>query len=505
MPDMPTPIQPAPTSLPRSHSRQTALLVSLSAAAMVVSMMQTLLVPILGLVQTSLHSSTSAVSWANTATLLSAAVFTPLLSRLGDQHGRKRVLVAVVVVLLAGSLLAAMTHSLPLLIVARALQGSATAIFPLALAILRREIHPERLAGAMALVSGMLGIGSGLALVLSGLLTQGADADYRRVFWLSVGLAAVTLVASVLWVPADRDGAGGRTDLLGTLTFSASLVLLLLPVSKGQEWGWTSGRTVGCFVAAVVAAVAWWMTEKRVREPLIDLPTFVLRPVLSTNVAGLLVGFVMFAQFIALSFLAQIPASLAGYGFGASALRAAVEYLLPGTAFALLGAPFGGILVKRYGPRLVLGLSGLLGALGSAWLAVAHDTTVSVIAASAVNGTAISFAYAAMPALIVSGVPPEKTGIANGINSISRSGGSAIGSAVITTLMAAKTLDGLPPGVPALPAESQFTLTFVLGIAAWLLVVLVTAVGLPRSSTAPATVAHSPANGGRAHLGRASH
>ena len=498
---MSTPIQPAPTPLPRAHTGRTALVVSLSAAAMVVSMMQTLLVPILGLVQSSLHSSASAVSWVNTATLLSAAVFTPLLGRLGDQHGRKRVLVAVVVVLLAGSLLAAVTHSLPLLIVARVLQGSATAIFPLALAVLRREIHPERLAGAMALVSGMLGIGSGLALVLSGLLTQGADADYRRVFWLSVGLAAVTLIALVVWVPADRESPGGRTDVLGALTFSAFLVLLLLPVSQGQEWGWASGRTLGCFVAAAVLAVAWWVTESRVREPMIDLPTFVLRPVLSTNIAGLLVGFVMFAQFIALSFLAQIPPSLAGYGFGASALRAAVEYLLPGTAFSLLGAPFGGILVKRYGPRLVLGLGGLLGALGSTWLALAHDTTASVIAASAVNGTAISFAYAAMPALIVGGVPPEKTGIANGINSISRSGGSAIGSAVITTLMTANTLHGLPPGVPALPAESQFTLTFVIGIAVWLLVVLVTAVGLAGTPTAPvATVARSTANDSRARL-----
>ncbi|MFF8594006.1 MFS transporter [Streptomyces sp. NPDC015220] len=471
------------------------MVVSLAVAAMVVSMMQTLLVPILGVIQSALHTSASAVSWVNTATLLSAAVFTPLLGRLGDQHGRKRVLVAVTVALLAGSLLAALTHSLPLLIVARVLQGSATAIFPLALAVLRREISHDRLPGAMALVSGMLGIGSGLALVLTGLLTQGADADYRRVFWLSVGLAAVTLAAVVLWVPADRDGPGGRTDVLGAVTFSGFLVLLLLAVSKGQEWGWSTGTTIGCFVAAAVLAVAWWAAESRVREPMIDLPTFVLRTVLNTNVAGLLVGFVMFAQFIALSFLAQIPPSLAGYGFGASTLRASVVYLLPGTAFSLVGAPVGGALVKRYGPRLVLGLSGVLGVLGSGWLAAAHGTTASVIAASVVNGTAISFAYAAMPALIVTGVPPEKTGIANGINSISRSAGSAIGSAVIATLMAAKTLHGLPPGVPPLPAESQFTLTFLLGAAAWLLVVLVAVAGLPATSAAAAGIHRSSAQG----------
>ncbi|MGC5360870.1 MFS transporter [Streptomyces sp. DT24] len=492
---MPTPIE-SPSAAPGPEkSGRTAVVVSLAAAAMVVSMMQTLLVPILGVIQSALHTSASAVSWANTATLLSAAVFTPLLSRLGDQHGRKRVLVAVTAVLLAGSLLAALTHSLPWLITGRVMQGSATAIFPLALGVLRREISHERLPGAMALVSGMLGIGSGLALVLTGLLTQGAGADYRRVFWLSVGLAVVTLIAVTVWVPADRDGAGGRTDVLGALTFSAFLVLLLLPVSKGQEWGWSSGVTIGCFIAAAVLAAAWWVTESRVREPMIDLPTFVLRPVLNTNVAGLLVGFVMFAQFLALSFLAQIPESLAGYGFGASTLRASVVYLLPGTAFSLFGAPLGGALVKRHGPRLVLGVSGVLGVLGSSWLAAAHGTTVSVIAASIVSGTAISFAYAAMPALIVTGVPSEKTGIANGINSISRSAGSAIGSAVIATLMAAKTLHGLPPGVPSLPAESQFTLAFLLGAAAWLLVVLIAVAGLPAGSGTVATVTRSAPEG----------
>ncbi|MET7900579.1 MFS transporter [Streptomyces sp. NPDC005355] len=461
---------------------ETAIIVALSIAAMVVSMAQTLIVPILGVIQAALHTSAANVSWANTATLLSAAVFTPLLSRFGDQHGRKRTMMAALVVMTAGSLLAALTHSLFWLIVGRVLQGSATALFPLALAVLRHEIRPQRLAGSMALVSGTLGFGSGLALVMTGLLTQNAGSDYRRVFWVAAALAFMALCAVALLVPTDHDHTGGRTDVLGALTFGGFLVLLLLPISQGSKWGWSSGRTTGCFIAAAVMACVWWFTERRVREPMVDLPTFTHRPVLFTNVAGLLIGFVMFTQFIGLSFLVQMPGSIAGYGFGASVLRASVEYLLPSTLVSLLTAPLGGALVQRYGPQLVLTVSGVLGTAGFVWLSTAHDTTASVIGASLITGAAISFGYAALPALIAAGVPREMTGLANGINSISRSVGSAIGSATITTLLASKSIQGLPPGLPPLPAESQFTIGFVIGAAVWTAVILVALFGLPRTA-----------------------
>src|SRR5689334_4882332 len=221
---------------------------------MVVSMMQTLVVPILGIIQNDLGTTTSGVSWVTTATLLSAAVFTPLLGRLGDQHGKKPTLVGVLVVMIAGSVLAATTTSLTWLIVGRVMQGAATAIFPLALSILREEIRPEKLHGAMALVSGTLAFGSGLALVGAGLLTRGSDPDYHRVFWLAVVLAVIALAGVLFTVPASRTTTGGRTDWLGAGTLAMLLVLLLLPVSQGHEWGWTSGRTLGSFAGAVLMA-----------------------------------------------------------------------------------------------------------------------------------------------------------------------------------------------------------------------------------------------------------
>ncbi|WP_030562112.1 MFS transporter [Streptomyces aureocirculatus] len=458
-------------------SGSTSVVLVLGLAAMVVSMMQTLVVPILGIIQSELDATTANVSWVTTATLLSAAVFTPLLGRFGDQHGKKPTLVGVLLVMIAGSVLAATTTSLTWLIVGRVLQGAATAIFPLALSVLREEVKPEKLHGAMALVSGTLAFGSGLALVGAGLLTQGSDPDYHRVFWLAVVLAVIALVGVLLVVPASRTKTGGRTDWLGALTLALLLVLLLLPISQGHEWGWTSGRTLGSFAAAVVMAGVWVLTEQRVREPMVDMKMFTHRPVLFTNAAGLLLGFAMFAQFIGVSYLVQMPESLAGYGFGASVLDASVVYLLPTTLVSLVGAQFGGVLVRRIGARATLAVGACFGVLGFAWLTLAHDTSASVIGAGMVVGLAISFGYAAMPALIVAGVPAHQTGIANGINSISRSVGSAIASAVITSLLASKTIQ-LPAGMPALPEESQFTLSFGIAGAAFLLVVAVSLLGL---------------------------
>ncbi|NWF25790.1 MFS transporter [Streptomyces sp. PKU-EA00015] len=459
---------------------------------MIVSMMQTLVVPILGLIQSSLGASSAEVSWVTTATLLSAAVFTPLLGRFGDQHGKKPTLIGVLAVMIVGSVLAATTDSLLWLIVGRVLQGAATAIFPLALSVLREELPARRLPGAMALVSGTLAFGSGFALVTTGLLTRGEDADYHRVFWLATGLAVVTLLAVALLVPASRSKTGGRTDILGALTLGIFLVLLLLPISQGHEWGWTSARTLGSFTGAVLMAGVWSFTESRVREPMVDMRMLLHRPVLLSNLAGLFVGFGMFAQFLGVSYLAQVPRDVAGYGFGASVLRASVEYLLPSTIASLVASQFGGLLIRRIGPRLTLALSAMIGIAGFAWLAAAHSSTPSVIGAGMAVGTAISLGYAAMPALIVAGVPPHQTGIANGINSISRSVGSSIGSALITSLLASRTIENLPAGVPPLPAESQFTLSFTLAGAAFAFVLALSLVGLKRGQQAPRTE-HLPA------------
>ncbi|GAA2132819.1 MFS transporter [Kitasatospora kazusensis] len=466
-------------STPAKERGSTPLILALGLAAMVVAMAQTQVVPILALLQQKLHTGSAGVSWVTTAALLSAAVFTPLLGRVGDQYGKKKTLLAVLVVMVIGSVIAATTTSLTLLIVGRVLQGSATAIFPLALSVIRDEVPQQKLHGAMALVSGTLAFGSGLSLVATGLLTQGAHPDYHLVFWFSTALTVLALGAVAYVVPHGGSPTGGRIDVLGALTLAVFLVLLLLGISQGHEWGWSSGRTLGCLAGAAVMAAVWVLVELRVANPLVDMRMFVHRQVLFTNLTGLFFGFAAFAQFIGISYLVQMPQRLTGYGFTASVLRASVEYLLPSALIALVAAPLSGILVRRIGARFTLAVGALIGVAGFAWLAWGHGASASVIVAGMLTGIAIAFGYAAMPALIAASVPLEQTGIANGINSISRSVGSSIASAVVTSLLASKTVVYAKVGV-ALPAESQFTLSFVIAAGALLLAVLVALAGLSR-------------------------
>ncbi|MDQ1010943.1 MFS family permease [Streptomyces sp. V4I23] len=487
--------------MPSKHRALTApagagygLVYILGLAATVVAMMQTLVVPVLTVIRDELSLTASAAGWLTTATLLSAAVFTPLLGRLGDMRGKRPVLIGILLVTVAGSVLGATTSSLPLLLTARAMQGASTAIFPLALSVLRDELEPRRLPGAMGLISGTLAAGAGLALVGAGLLTQGTDPDYHRVFWMATALSVIALVGVVATVPPSRETTGGRTDWVGAATLAAALVLFLLPVSQGSTWGWASPRTLILFAAAAVLATVWVVVERHVSEPLVDMTMFVFRPVLFTNIAGVLLGFGMFTQFIGIAFLARTPRELAGYGFSASVLGAATTYLLPSTLASLIAAQLGGTLVRRIGARVTLAAGAASGVAGFVWLALAHDSTASVVTAGILTGIAVSFGFAALPALIAAGVPAHQSGIANGINSIARSVGSSAGSAVITILLAANTLPHLPPGTPALPAETQYSVVFTLGALAFALIALVALTGLNFNGTAPSRIVRQQAN-----------
>ena len=446
------------------------LLPTLAVTVTVTAVLQTLVVPILGTLSRQLHASVSAVGWVVTANLLAAAVLTPVLGRLGDLHGRKRVVLAILAAVVAGSALAATTSSLGLLIAGRVLQGSAFGLFPLSIGIVRDELPPQRLNGAMAVVSGTLGVGGGLGLVLTGLLTNGG-ADYHRVFWLATGVGVAALVAAALVIPDRRPAGRGRVDWLGAAVLGAGLVLLLLALSQGHTWGWGSPLTIGLLVASLLVLVAWRWVERTVASPLVSPVLLSCRPLLVTNAAGLCVGVAMFVSFLGVSSFVQTPTAV-GYGFTASVLAASSAYLLPGALFGIIAAPAGGRLVTRYGARLTLALAGTVGVAGFALIAVLHDASWQLITGSLLVNGAVSLAYAAMPALIVAEVEPSQTGVANSVNSIARSVGSSLASALVITLL---TSDVLPSG---LPSESAYVAAFATGALAMAAVVALALTGL---------------------------
>jgi len=470
----------APAGAPPSPatSRSTGLiLATMASSVLLLAMVQTLVIPVLPKIGADLAISSTAVGWVTTATMLTASAITPLFGRLGDVYGHKPVILAALALTVAGSLLGATTHSIEWLLVARILQGASFGLFPLAISVLRQEMPRERLTGSMAVAASSLGFGSGIALVATGLLTKG-DADYRRIFWLMAALAAIVLVLAVLSLPR-RSGLGGRVDYLGSLVLAAGLVALLLPISQGHEWGWGSVKVIGLFVAAAVVLVGFVVLQSKTAEPLVATSLLARRPVLATNLASLFVGFAMFIVFVGATYLAETPKELSGFGFSASVLRTSVEFMLPGALVSVLVGPLAGKVVGRIGPRLVLVGSSAIGAVAMVLLVCLHDTPAQVIVALIIGNGAIAGAYAAMPALLVSNVSAAETGVANSINSIMRTVGGAIGSAVIVTILASDVVDhATPAGTVSLPAESGYVVAFVLAAVAFALAGLLAAYGI---------------------------
>ncbi|MFF3075456.1 MFS transporter [Kitasatospora sp. NPDC057936] len=437
---------PQPTTAAEKQST-TRVLPALILAMLSFSVVQTAVVPILPSLAKELDVSGSNITWLMTANLLSAAVLTPLLGRFGDLRGRKPMLLISLAGLVAGSALAVSTHSFSLLIVARVLQGAGGGVMPLAISIVRDELPKQKVTGGVAAISASMGVGSGLGLVATGLLLE--HWNYKSIFWMGLvfGLIAVALVA--FRVPSDpvTDKEGGA-DPLGALTLAGWLSALLVAVSQGNHWGWTSTKTLGLFAVAAVVALIWGVIEVKVKHPLVDLSMMSRPAVAFTNLAGLLIGFGMYGSFMVISNFAQTPEKLAHYGFTATVLHAGIM-LLPSAIGSMVAAPVGAMLIARRGPRLPLVLGGVLGAVAMAYLALRHSHEGDIYTASAIFGLGIGLAFAAMPAYINGAVPVEQSGIANGMNSVLRTVGGAIGTAVMTAILTGDTMK-LPIKIPVL-------------------------------------------------------
>src|SRR6478672_9483029 len=434
----------------------TALVAALSLAALTVALLQTAVVPVLGIIAHQLNVSTVAVSWAVTANLLAAASATPLIGRLADLHNKKHVLLAVLVIVLVGSVLAATTSSLPLLIAARVLQGVSFSLYPICVAILRDELPEEQVVRSLAVLSGTLGFGGGTGLVVTGLLMTGT-AGYHRVFWLTTGFTLLVIVVVLVFVPSRERTGEGTIDWLGALGLAVGLTAVLLAITQGNVWGWASPRTIAVLALGVSVLACWWMWERSRTHPLVSTRMLTRRAMLLTNLATVLVGTGLYFGFLGLTQFVQMPRDITGYGFSASVLHASVVFLLPGALTGFVTATASGRFIDRFGARPVLVTGALAGIVGFTLLAVWHSAPWQVIVAGIATNAYISLAYGALPALVVSEAGPGETGVATSVNAIARTVGSSMAAAVLAVLL------GHSAGGTGLPGEGAFVTIFLAG------------------------------------------
>lgn len=438
----------------------------LAIAAVSYVLQQTLVVPALPTIQRDLDTSTTWVTWIFTGFLLTSAVATPVLGKLGDTYGKKRLLVICMAVFAVGTVAAALADSIVLLILARALQGAAGAVFPLAFGIIRDELPPARVGMGLGLLSATFGVGGGAGLVLSGVIL--AHLSWTWLFWIGAAPVVVALILVWFLVPESPVRTPSRIDWRGALTLSAGLSALLVALSEGASWGWLSGATLGVFALSALMLVAWVLVELRVPEPMVEIGMMRDRAVFWTNTVAFIAGFAMFGTFLLVPTFVQMGAGLPDqvahlvtYGFGASVIVAGL-YLLPSSAIMLVVGPVGGAMESRVGARVLTALGCAVLGVGGLTLAVAHATPVGIVVAMTLVGAGVGLVYAMLAKLIVDSVAPEVTGVAMGMNTVMRTIGGVLGGQVGAALLSAITIGG----TGGLPDESAFTITFVLSAVA---------------------------------------
>jgi EmrB/QacA subfamily drug resistance transporter len=449
------------------HDRQhhNVTLAILATVGTAFALQQTMVIPALPAFQRELHTTTAWVTWVLTVFLLVASVATPLLGKLGDQHGKERMLLISLAVFLAGCVGCAVAWSIASLIAFRALAGVGSAVFPLSFAIIRDEFPREKVGVAIGLVSAVFGVGGGFGIVISGLIVD--NLSWRWLFVIGSIPVALCIPLVHRYVPESPIKTKSRLDWVGAVLLSVGLVALLLALTEGESWGWTSGGVLGLFAAAAVVLAAWVAAELLVPEPMVDMHVFAKRPVLLTNVDALITGFAMFGTFVLIPNFVETPRGLSSeaarvvdYGFDASATKAGL-YLLPSSIALLFAGPVAGLIGRRTGFKWPLSAGMLLAGVSAASLALWHEHPWQILAAMPSLGIGVGFAFAAMATLITESVRATETGVATGMNTVMRTVGGVIGGQVGAAILSAHWI-----GATEVPSLRGYEIAFAIAAAA---------------------------------------
>jgi EmrB/QacA subfamily drug resistance transporter len=433
-----------------TRSRYQVTFAVLAAGVAAYTMLQSLVIPVLTGLEGELHTSQNDVTWVLTANLLSASIFTPIMGRIGDVRGKKRVFMVTLVALVIGSLVAAIAPNIWVMIVARVVQGIGGGVLPLTFAIVRDEFPREKVTGAISTMAALAAAAGGLGIFLAGPIVEAFG--YHWLFWIPLIMMIAVGAGVALFVPESPNRTSNRISWLPAVLLSAWLLALLVAVSEAPDWSWGSGKVIGLLIAAVVLAGGWIVAEERAVNPLIDLRLMRLRAVWTSNLIALLIGAGMYGMWAFVPEFVQTP-RVAGYGFGASITESGL-ILLPSAITMFLFGLLVGRLTKRIGGRVVVALGCLIGVAAMLMLAFAHDQKWELFLATAILGAGFGLAFAAVSALVAVTVPPSHTGVASGMNANIRTIGGSIGSALMASIVTAHI------GSTGLPKASGYTTGF---------------------------------------------
>ncbi|MFI9834102.1 MFS transporter [Streptomyces sp. NPDC051913] len=397
------------------------------------------------------------LSWVLSAQLLAAAVSVPVLGRLGDLHGHRRVLRGALGCVAAGTLLVAFAPSWPVLLAGRVLMGPLAALLPLEIALVRDRLPVDAARSAIARLVGSLALGTLLGGVVMGAV-QEATGDVRTTLLVPAVLAVACVPVSFLTVPESARATGGRLDWPGAALLSLTMVLLLSGISAAQDAGRLSGGVLGLLLLAVLLGGVWTAVELRTPEPLVDVRALTDRRVAPFFLGAFAFGVVYFgSQSPEATFLAADP-ERTGYGFGLSALSISLV-ALPAAVTAVIASSLTARIAGRLGYAAAVALAFVLIGVSFLVTALLHEALWQVAAAKVLAGLGTGVALGAIPTVIAEGSDRSRTGVTTALYNNVKTLGGAVAGGVMASLLAASVSGGRGDGTPT---ESGY-------VAVWLL------------------------------------
>jgi EmrB/QacA subfamily drug resistance transporter len=387
-------------------------------------------------IREDLGFSQTSLAWVVNAYLLTFGGFLLLSGRLGDIYGHRRLFLIGIALFTVASVACGVSTTPGLLVAARAVQGFGGAVVSAVALSLMMNLFTEQAdrAKAMGIFGFVMSGGGSLGVLLGGVLTD--TLNWHWIFLVNVPIGVAVIVLTLKLLPgAHGSAAGGRLDVAGAVTVTASLMLAVYAIVNGNDTGWTSGQTLGLLGAAVVLLVAFVGIEARVRSPLIPLALFKLRNIVVANTVGILWAAAMFAWFFVSALYLQLV-------LGYSPLEVGLAFLPANLIMGAFSIGLSARLVMRFGFRIPLSAGLLVAAVGLVLFArapVDGSFVIDVLPSMILLGVGAGMAFNPVLLAAMSDVDPTESGLASGVVNTAFMMGGALGLAVLVSLASSRT------------------------------------------------------------------
>jgi len=431
-----------------SESGTTLVLAILSCTGLILAFSESMLIPALPVLQTEFHTTEATIAWVPAIYLILGGLVTPTFGKLGDHHGKKKLLLVALLFYTVAVVGNGFAWSVASLLVFRAVQGIGLAMFPLTFSLIRDDFPPERVPLSTGIVSAMFGVGGAIGLVGGGWITQ--NFSWQTNYHL-LSPVAVLVTLLVAWQVRESPlRCGGRIDLSGAILLGIALLGFLVALTQGDTWGWTSAYTLGLFAVGIVFTVLLVYTERRVADPFLDLTVKGARYIYEAHFLMFIGGFAIFFSFVFATYLASAPSPI---GFGFDTLQATLT-LAPAAVASFVAGPLFGRLVRSWGAKNVLLLSALILDAGFLSLLLFRSVPAALAADMVIVFFGAGGIFVAVINVLFMYVPLSETGTETALNTVFRFVGAAVGPTIVGALLTAYAVPVASAGESSAPAPA---------------------------------------------------